>query len=379
MSGEGSLYKRTRTRPDGQEYVRWVAQASFGPRADRHVVRRVRRTKAEARAALAELLDPMVDGPTLGDYLRGWLAETASPSLAPNTVRGYRAVLAEWQPIADIPIARLEAEDIEASLNRMTSRRHLKDPETPPAAASAKTRRNALAMLRRALDMAVRRGHLERNVALLVEMPRVPRVAREAMTPEMARAILAAVKDDRYEAAYALALCGLRVGEVLGLAWADVDLEAGLAHVRWQLVGSGERAVRAQLKTRASEAPVPLPGFVVSRLVEHQRGQLLERIAAGVPTEEGLVFVTPSGWPVNATQLTKRFQALLAKAGLPSLRLHDLRHGAATLLAADGVHPRLAQQYLRHSQVGTTLSVYTHVAQGREREAADALERMVGG
>lgn len=379
MSGEGSIFKRVRRRPDGREYTRWVAQVSEGPRGERRVVRRVCRTQAEARAVLAEMLGPRQSSQPLGDYLRLWLAETAAPALAPNTVRGYEAVIASLDPIAAIPLAELEPEDIEACLNRLASRRHRKDPDAPVAAASAKTRRNALAMLRRALSVAQRRGHVSRNVAELVEMPRVPRVSRDAMTPERARAVLAAVKDDRYEAAYALALCGLRVGEVLGLAWADVDLEIGLAHVRYQLMGSGRRAVRAQLKTRASEAPVPLPPFVVTRLREHRVAQLAERLAAGQETEDGLVFVTPSGWPVNATWLTKHFQQLLAAATLPTMRLHDLRHATATLLAADGIHPRLAQQYLRHSQVGTTLDVYTAVAQGREREAADALERMVAG
>lgn len=373
MSGEGTLYKRERTSPNGRTYVRWIAQVSYGGRTDRHVVRRVRRTRAEAKAALEEMLAPQQQSrQPLGDYLRSWLAE--SVQVAPNTVAAYAASIASLDAIATIPLADLTAEDIEAALNRLEARPAHRDPYP----ASAKTRRNALAMLRRALGVAHRRGHVLRNVALLVDMPRVPRAQREAMTPEMARKVLAATRKDRYAAAYALALCGLRSGEILGLAWDDVDLKARTADVRWQLVGAGRKAVRAQLKTRSSEAPVPLPAFAVTRLKAHRRSQLKERLAAGQSTEDGLVFLTERGWPVNATSLTKRFQDLLTAAKLPKMRLHDMRHGTATLLAAAGIHPRLAQEYLRHSQVNTTLAVYTHTARGQQREAADALEAMLG-
>lgn len=375
MSGDGSLYRRERTRPNGQRYVRWVAQLSTGPRDDRTVVRRVRRTKAEARAALDEMLGPQQSSLPLGDYLLRWLDETAAPSVAPNTARGYRAVIASAAPIAPIPLAELTAEDVETWLNRLTARRHGQEHVHP---ASPKTRRNALAMLRRALDVAVRRDQLAHNVARLVEMPRVPRQSRDALTPAVAKDVLEAVKGDRYEAAYALALCGLRSGEVLGLAWSDVDLEAGSVDVKWQIVGSGKRAQRAQLKTRASEAPVPIPPFVVARLSAHRRVQLAERAAAGQPTEEGLVFLTERGYAVSGSWLTKHFQQLLEAAGLPRLRFHDMRHGAATLLVEAGAHPKVAQALLRHSSSRITMDVYSHTTAQQERAASDLLEEMLG-
>lgn len=377
MSGEGSVWPRDRKRPDGTTYRRWVAQVSIGGRDDRRIVRRLFRTRAEARDAVAVMLrTTALSQQPLGDYLRSWLDETAGPSLAPNTARGYRAVIASLAPIADIPLSELTAEDIEGCLNRMTAQRAHQKVAT---AASPKTRRNALAMLRKALTVAERRGHITRNVAAMVETPRVPRVHRQAMTPDLARSILEAVSGDRYEAAFALAFCGLRASEVLGLSWSDVDEKRGTAHVRYQLVGSGKRARLAQLKTRASEAPVPLPSFVLTRLIAHHERQRLERIAAGRPTEDGLVFVTPDGWAVNGSWLTHHFQSLLDAAGLPRMRLHDLRHGTAALLAQAGLHPRIAQEYLRHSTVNTTLTTYTAVTRESIRDAADALERLVAG
>lgn len=376
MSGEGSVWKRTRTSPSGQVYVRWVAQVSFGSRDDRHIVRRVFPTKGEAREALVGMLaGRSLSRQPLGAYLRQWLDETAGPSIAPNTRRGYEAVIDALAPLHGIPLCDLEAEDVEACLNRMTAQRYRQKKDPEPA--SPKTRRNALVMLRRALSVAERRGHVAKNVARMVEAPRIPRQSRAALTPEMARAIMAAVEGDRYEAAFALALCGLRASEVLGLAWEDVDEKRGTAFVRYQLVGSGKTAHRAQLKTASSESPVPLPRFATTRLAAHHDRQRLERIAAGVPTEDGLVFTTPDGWAVNGSWLTKHFQKLLADAGLPDMRLHDLRHGAASLLAAAGAHPRVAQGLLRHSTSKMTLETYTHVTAAQEREAADLLDKAV--
>lgn len=379
MSGEGGLFKRTRKHPDGTEYTRWIAQVSYGPRHDRRVVRRVRPTKREAKAALDELQGPRRSTLALGAYLRSWLDETAGPTLAPNTKRGYEAVIASAGPISGIPLAELRPEDLEAWLNRLPARRRGQaEAEWKPA--SPKTRKNALAMLRKALEVAHRRHHVAENVAELVSMPRIPKQKRPVITPILARAVLEATAKDRYAAAYALALCGLRNAEILGLQWEDVDLEAATVQVRYQLVGSGKRAsLTPVLKSDMSESPLPLPAFVSDRLREHRASQLEERISTGQSTEDGLVFVTPRGLAVNGTWLTKHFQELLATAGLQSMRLHDLRHGTATLLAEAGVDPRLMQDYLRHAQVTTTLGVYTHVAKGRQRDAADALERMVTG
>lgn len=378
MSGDGSVYKRTRTRPNGQTYTRWIAQVSVGPRSERRLVRRVFRTRTEARDALSDLMgETNVSRQPLGDYLRSWLDEIAGPSLAPNTSRGYAAVIASLSSIASIPLADLTAEDIEGCINRLTAKRHRQ--KKAAGAASPKTRHNALAMLRRALGVAERRGHITRNVALMVEMPRVPRRQRDAMTPDMAVAILAATANDRYAAAYGLALCGLRIGEVLGLAWADTDLPGESVLVRYQLVGSGKGAGRAQLKTAASEAPVPLPPTIVRLLEAHRRAQREERVAAGLPTEEGLVFVTERGYGVNASWLTRHLQALLEVAGLPGLRAHDLRHGAASLLAAKGAHPRVTQALLRHASSRMSMETYTHTTRAQEREAADLLEAAFSG
>jgi integrase len=371
-AGEGSVYRRGKTGP-------WMAQLSAGGRGQRRYERRTAReaghpdSRRGALAALEDLKAERRDGlqpsrQSLGDYLRSWLDETARPAISANTYRGYEDVLAHLAPIADIPLRDLTAEDLERAFNHMVVRRGKRDEP-----ASAKTVRNAQIMVRKALRSAEMRGHVRRNVALQVPLRRVPRIPRLALTPDAARRILAAVTGDRYEAAFALALIGLREGEILGLAREDIDLESCTAAVRYELVGSGQAATRHQLKTAASEATVPLPGFVAARLQDHLARQRQER-----PDEapnEGLVFVTERGYAVNGSWLTKHFQALLNRAGLPRMRLHDLRHGAASLLVGAGVHPRIAQELLRHASSKTTMEIYSHVSAAQQREAVEVLQR----
>jgi integrase len=336
------------------------------------------RTKSEARSKPEELKADLRAGRdlsklSLGDYLRRWLDETARPTVSANTLRGYDDALIHLQPIADIPLHRLTAEDIETCCNRMVTHRVGAKAQRP---ASDKTVRNVQVMLRRALDQAEQRGHVRRNEAKLVTLRRIPRSTVEALTPERARGILAAIAGDRLEAAYALAFVGLRASEILGLARSDVDLGAGTVSVRHQVSGSGSKAVLVQLKTAASAGTVALPSFVTQRLRAH-----LDRLALDrpfTPIDDYLVFVTEKGLPINGSWFTKHFQALLRRAGLPTMRLHDMRHGAASLLVDAKAHPRVISELLRHAPGSkVTMNRYAHVTAAQQREAADALEALI--
>jgi integrase len=238
--------------------------------------------------------------------------------------------------------------------------------------------RNVQVMLRRALGQAEQRGHIRRNPAMLVPLRTANPPVVEALTPERARVILAAIAGDRYEAAYALALVGLRSSEIRGLARSDLDLDDMRLTVRHQVSGSGRRAVLRKTKTAASAATIPLPRFAVERLRVHLERQDAER---PVPvTGDSLVFVTEEGLAVNGSWLTKHFQALLRRADLPQMRLHDLRHGAASLLVDAGAHPRVAQELLRHAPGSKmTMARYAHVTAAQQRDAADLLDEALTG
>ena len=248
----------------------------------------------------------------------------------------------------------------------------------PVGGAGRPTVSNVQVMLRRTLSQAELRGHIRRNPAKLVELRHVPRFDVQALTPARAHEILRALDGDRLEAAYALTFVGLRSSEILGLARSDVDLDNRTLTVRQQLSGSGRRAVLVETKTAASVATIPLPNFVVDQLRAHLSRQDARRPI--VPIDDSLVFMTEGGLPINGSWFTKHFQALLDRAGLPAMRLHDMRHGAASLLIDAGAHPRVAQELLRHAPGSrVTMERYAHVTAAQQRTAADLLDAAVTG
>jgi integrase len=161
-----------------------------------------------------------------------------------------------------------------------------------------------------------------------------------------------------------------------------VDLDAGTVTVRGSMQPDEHgRRVLDETKTRGSRRLVVLPHLAVAALVRHRTVQARERLRAGPRWEElGLVFPNTVGRPILPQNLVQRsLYPLLAQAGLPRLRFHDLRHSAATLLLAKGVHPKVVSELLGHAQVGITLDLYSHVSATMLRHAADAFDELLGG
>lgn len=220
---------------------------------------------------------------------------------------------------------------------------------------------------------------MSRNVATLVDAPRVPSREVEPFSELEARKFLKAVRGDRLEALYTVALAvGIRQGEALGLAWKDVDLERGLIHVRRSLQRLSGQFEFVEPKSRRSRRTVLLPASAVVALRDHRIRQEQERCLAGESwADSELVFTSKSGKPLDYTNVTTAFQRLLKRAGLPQKRFHDLRHSCATLLLAQGVSPRVVMEILGHSQISLTLNTYTHVLPELQRDAATRMERFI--
>jgi integrase len=235
------------------------------------------------------------------------------------------------------------------------------------------------AILRAALGQALKCNLVLRNVAKLAHAPRVEQTEIEPLSPEQARQLLDAAKGDRLAALYSVAIAlGLRQGETLGLRWQDIDLDRRLLRVRSQLqrIDGAPQLVRPN--TASSRRTIELPGVVLDALREHQLRQSAERLAAGAAWQEhGLVFATRIGTPLDARNVVRQYHALLAKAGLPRLRFHDLRHTAASLLLAQGLELRVIQHVLGHSQISLTANLYTHVMPVLLKEAAAKMDAVL--
>jgi integrase len=233
-------------------------------------------------------------------------------------------------------------------------------------------------VLRRALEQARKDELVIRNVASLVDPPRVRRREVQPLTVEEAALLLDAVREDRLFALYAVALGeGLRRGEALGLRWSDIDLENDTLRVSVSLQRSDGELQLTEPKTARSKRTVPLPGACVEALTEHRQRQKQEEAAAPVWLNDwNLVFTTTIGTPLDPQNVLHQFQAVCERVGLPRLRFHDLRHTCASLLLAQGVEARVIMDTLGHSLIGTTLNLYAHVMPATQRDAAGKMDSL---
>jgi integrase len=209
----------------------------------------------------------------------------------------------------------------------------------------------------------------------------VPRHEIRPVTPEQARRLIDAAADDRHRALYVTALAtGLRQGELLGLRWDDVELDAGRLRVRHTLANVKGELTLLEPKSDRSRRFVMLPETVVTALRAHRTRQKMERLVAGTRwVDSDHVFTTMLGRPMHASTVTHAFQAALERAGLPRSRFHDLRHAAATFLLAQGMTLEDVKHLLGHSSSTLTSNTYGHVLEQRQREVAAAMDAVLGG
>ena len=230
----------------------------------------------------------------------------------------------------------------------------------------------ARAILRKALNQAFRWGLVTKNAAALTDAPHVARPETPTLSPEQARQFLDAMRGERLEALYAVALAlGLRQGEALGLRWQDIDLDAGTLRVAMTLQKLPNQPYRlVEPKTRLSRRSLPLTPALVNQLRAHRSRQLAERLHAGAewPGQEwGLIFATATGGPLNNLSIIKQYKRHLQRANLPEVRFHDLRHSCASLPVAQGVHPHVVMEMLGHSTITLTMNIYSHVLPQAQR------------
>lgn len=375
-AGEGSIFERA----DG----RWCGQLDLGWQNGRRLTKylygvtaaEVQDALLKARADHAAGLPVMVERQTVSQFLAGWLEDAVKPSVRPLTHEQYRQHVKLYLGplLGDYRLSKLAPQHVRAFINQK-----LTDGLSP------RTVQLSLVILRRALGQAVKDGLLPRNVAKLVDGPRVAHFEGKTLSPEQARAFLDAAKGERLEALYTAALSvGLRMGEALGLRWQDIDLDRRTLTVNRILErigrGNGSALQLVEPKTPRSRRTVNLPDAAARALKAHKVRQLGERLAAGARWhDQGLVFPSTIGTPLEPHRLHVDFKRVLGKAGLPDIRFHDLRHSAASLMLAQGIPLRSIQDILGHSSIGLTANLYAHVGEQLRREAAEAMDAIFAG
>jgi integrase len=246
-----------------------------------------------------------------------------------------------------------------------------------------KTVRYVHGILRKALADAVRWNLVQRNAADFADPPKVGAVGREMRTwsADELRAFLEHIAGERLYVAYLLAAStGMRRGEVLGLRWRDVDLDAARLSVRQSIVSVAYEIKFAEPKTARSRRSIALDQRTIAALRAWRKVQLEDRMLLGDDYENsGLVFTREDGRFVHPDRFSQLFDKYVEKAGLRRIRLHDLRHTHATLALAAGVHPKVVSERLGHATVAFTLDVYSHAVPALQEEAADRVAALVFG
>jgi integrase len=367
------------TEPDGRRQRRVVSA----------------RTPTAARARLDDLrrdlrigaLTAETSRQTVAEYLTSWL-ERDRARVRPSTSRGREMHVRLYlvPALGRITLARLTPADVERALAAFlaSGRPGGAEPRTGGRRViSPLTVRHVRATLRIALAGAVRVGLVSRNAAADALPPRVAYRPISYLTVPDVRLLLDATRDDEYGPEIAVAVStGLRLGELLGLSWADIDLVAGTLTVRRSLAeaaGSGWQL--AEPKTARSRRTIPLPSTAADALRRQRDRQDAARGAAGSAWQDrdGLVFTDAVGRYLHPDHVSSGFQRARQQAGIPRVRFHDLRHSAATLMLAEGVPLAVISELLGHSGIAITASHYAAVVPELRREGAAAMDRALAG
>lgn len=392
-NSEGSIYHMK----DG----RWRAAVTTGKDANGRPTRKVytAATRHEVADELKRALRDQQRGinidpekVTVARFLTSWL-EDIKHDVEPATYVSYEgAVRLHLSPaLGRILLSKLRPEHIQefkkAKLEAVVSkgpgvRKPVKDRPAPePRHLSAKTVQYLLLVLRMALTKACKLDLVPRNVAELVDFPKADTREIRPYTPEEAQRFVAAAKGHRLGALFSAAMAlGLRKGEALALQWPAIDLERRTLSVRLALQRiklPGEKKGRLLLKEpkRSSRRTLNIPQVVLSELIAQRRRQEEERALAGSRWKDsGYVFTTGIGTPLEPRNVERAFLEIVKAAELPRIRVHDLRHTAATILLAQGVHPRVVMELLGHSQIAITMNLYSHVVPALRKDAADKME-----
>jgi integrase len=317
---------------------------------------------------------------TLGAFLDDWLIRSLKPRAKARAFESFSTIvkLHVKPTMGAVALHKLNPQHIQRLLNEKGAK------------LSPQTVGNIKTVLRSALAQALKWGLVSRNSAALVDAPRIPRRQVVPFDAVQANGLLEAACGSRYEAVYELALkLGMRRGELLGLRWADVDLDGRTLRVSQSMqriaTGSDTKGKKTALitgdvKTDGSRRTIALPDSIVKALRAHRARQAQERLTAGPSWQDrGLVFTNRTGQPTEPIVLHRDYKALLEKAELPlTMRFHDLRHSAASLLLAQGVSPKMIADLLGHSRIGITMDLYSHILPAMRRDTADAMDQILG-
>jgi len=341
----------------------------------------VRGNKKEAQRRLAELMFNINKGSyikltnlMLGDWLEDWIKGYVTTNCTARTLDSYQTEINNHitPMLGAIPLTELRPQHLQSYYAQALSQGRVDGK----GGLSPRTVLYQHRILSEALNHAVKMGLLVRNVAEVVDTPHPKRTCMNTMASEDVPKFLKASRETPFHEIYGTALfTGMRLGELLGLHWCNVDLKTATLYVVQSLYKRRGICKMVETKTSHSRRSIALPPTLNNLLLQYRARQEAEKILLGLVLKKSdLLFAHPDGSPLDPGTVSKTFSKVLYMAGLPHIRFHDLRHTHATLMLKAGVHPKIVQERLGHGSIAVTLDTYSHVVSGLQETAAQRFE-----
>jgi integrase len=356
IKGEGSIsYQQSRDR--------WLAQITL-PNGKRRT--KAHKNKKVVLDWLTEQRNKIKKGTyvtddkiSLGEFILSYIEGVAKHNLVPRTYQTYYGYVTNHivPELGRIKLASLRPEQVQDFYTKKLNED-----------LSTRTVQQIHSILRKTLQQALRWGKVSRNVCDLIDPPRPKREAPNVLTPEQVNIFLDAVCNHPYYPIYILAIyTGMRQSEIIGLYTTDIDLDRGTLQVQRTIqYVRGQGFVTADVKTEKSRRRIELPETAVNILREHMKG-----------VESKLLFTASTGNPVYNNNLYRHFKETLKALNLPAVTFHSLRHFHASALLVAGIHPKVVQERLGHSQIATTLDTYSHTIPSLGKQAAEKFDSIL--
>ena len=372
-NGDGSIRKRKDGRWEGRYVV--GHDPITGKMISRNVLGKTQaKVKEKLRTAIenSKRLDYTQTGKyTVGQWMDEWFEAYAKVKVRPSSHQTYKGYIENHiKPnIGDIPIEKLTSLQLQKFYRLLLTEGRIPriESEKQPKGLSAKTVRNINQVISSAMDMAVRHKLILSNPTEGCELPKVEHREMKTLPAEQLGAFLREAKESGvYELYYLDLATGLRRRELLGLKWEDVDLQNGIIHVRRQVARVDGEVKELPLKTKNSYRNISISQDAVAMLEEMEAHR-----------SSDYVFPSSTGGPISPDSVNNMLHRVLKRAGLPSIRFHDLRHTFATLALQNGVDIKTVSGMLGHFSAGFTLDTYAHVTTSAQKEAAKTMGKVL--
>ena len=381
-NGQGTIYKMSNGKFRGQLTIGYnengsPKRKSFTGKTKKEVSDNMKAFYVDNNRGLL----PTDDKITLSQWFHTWLFTYRIHDLKPSSFERYEGLYRnyiEYSPIGKIKLIDLRTNHIQIYYNALVS----EDGKSP---STIKTLNKCL---KSCLNQALKEGYISKNYCTLITLPKgseSPKRSINVFTQEEQKIFMRACIKHKNGIIYIFALCtGLRLGEILALKWTDLNFKDKYIDINksikstYKIDNNGNREfeiIEQEPKTKNSIRTVPLNQSLIELLQQYRKEQLLERESnLDIYFDNNLIFATPTGNYLNESNVRKTFKRILKKCDLKEIRLHDLRHTFATRLFENGVAPKTVQSILGHSDIATTLNIYTHVMKCTQDRAIDKLD-----